>query len=238
MTVAVIRAVLFDVDFTLIYPGPAFRGEGYQAFGHRHGMTLDPSRFDHAVASAAPLLDGPEDQPYDAEHFVRYTRHIIEQMGGAGDALDTCARHMYDEWAHCHHFELYDEVPRVLRALSASGVRIGLVSNSHRSLESFQEHFDLRGVVAGAISSSDHGLMKPHPSIFHEALRLVGVPASGAQEAMMVGDSVKQDVEGAIRAGLRAALLHRGEGVHPQETTLALSGVPVIRSLSELASHL
>jgi len=55
----VLRAVLFDVDFTLIYPGPAFRGEGYQAFGHRHGMTLDPSRFDHAVASAAPLLDGP-----------------------------------------------------------------------------------------------------------------------------------------------------------------------------------
>ena len=40
---AMIRAVLFDVDFTLIYPGPAFRGEGYQAFGQRHGMSLDPA---------------------------------------------------------------------------------------------------------------------------------------------------------------------------------------------------
>ena len=234
----VVRAVLFDVDFTLIYPGPAFRGEGYQAFGHRHGMTLDPSRFDHAVASAAPLLDGPEDQPYDAEHFVRYTRHIIEQMGGAGDELNACARHMYDEWAHCHHFEMYEEVPAVLGALAASGVRIGLVSNSHRSLESFKEHFDLRGVIAGGISSSDHGLMKPHPSIFREALRLVGVPASEARQVMMVGDSIKQDIEGALRAGLRAALLHRGEGVHPQEAGLALAGVPVIRSLSELASLL
>lgn len=233
-----IQGVLFDVDFTLIYPGPAFRGEGYQAFGHRHGMTLDPSRFHHAVASAAPLLDGPEDQPYGAEHFVRYTRHIIEQMGGTGGALEACARQMYEEWAHCHHFELYDEVPDVLGALASSGVRIGLVSNSHRSLELFQEHFALRGVVAGAISSSDHGLMKPHPSIFHEALRLIGVPAWQAQGVMMVGDSVKQDVEGALRAGLRAALLHRGEGRHPQETNLALSGVPVIRSLSELASHL
>ncbi len=233
-----IRGVLFDVDFTLIYPGPSFRGEGYQAFGQRHGMTLDPLRFDHAVASAAPLLDGPEDQPYDAEHFVRYTRHIIEQMGGTGEALDECARHMYEEWALCHHFELYDEVPQVLRALAASGVRIGLVSNSHRSLESFREHFDLRGVIAGGISSSDHGLMKPHPSIFYEALRLVDVPATQAHEVMMVGDSVRQDVEGALRAGLRAALLHRGEGVHPQQATLTLAGVPVIRSLSDLASLL
>ncbi len=231
-----IRAVLFDVDFTLIYPGPAFRGEGYQAFGYRHGMTLDPLRFDHAVASAAPLLDGPEDQPYDAEHFVRYTRHIIEQMGGSGDALDACARHMYDEWAHCHHFEMYAEVPEVLGALAASGVRIGLVSNSHRSLEAFEAHFDLRGIISGGISSSDHGLMKPHPSIFHEALRLVGVPASEAGRVMMVGDSIKQDIEGALRAGLRAALIHRGDGIHPHETTMAQAGVPVIRSLEELSS--
>jgi len=26
------KAVFFDVDFTLIAPGPMFRGEGYQAF--------------------------------------------------------------------------------------------------------------------------------------------------------------------------------------------------------------
>ena len=52
---------------------------------------------------------------------------------------------IYDEWAHCHHFELYDDVPAVLGALAAAGVRIGLISNSHRCLESFQEHFDLRG---------------------------------------------------------------------------------------------
>ena len=26
------RAVFFDVDFTLIYPGPMFQAEGYRAF--------------------------------------------------------------------------------------------------------------------------------------------------------------------------------------------------------------
>ena len=47
------RAVLFDVDFTLIYPGPTFRGEGYQAFCARHGMGVDPSMFEEGVACAA-----------------------------------------------------------------------------------------------------------------------------------------------------------------------------------------
>ena len=37
------RAVFFDVDFTLIRPGPAFQGGGYQEFCARHGVDVDPS---------------------------------------------------------------------------------------------------------------------------------------------------------------------------------------------------
>jgi hypothetical protein len=55
------KAVLFDVDFTLIYPGPTFQAEGYQAFCARHGIDVDPARFDVAVASAGRLLDLPDD---------------------------------------------------------------------------------------------------------------------------------------------------------------------------------
>jgi putative hydrolase of the HAD superfamily len=226
-----IRAVIFDVDFTLIYPGPTFRGEGYHAFCARYGIEVDPSRFEQAVASAAPLLDGPDDTLYDAEIFIAYTRHIIEHMGGGGSRIDACAREIYAEWAACHHFQLYDDVPGVLRALHASGIRIGLISNSHRCLASFQSHFELQGLIAAAVSSSDHGLMKPHPSIFSAALQLVDVPA---QQAVMVGDSLRQDVEGALRAGMRAVLLHRGASPHPREQELAAKGVPVIGSLHEL----
>jgi HAD superfamily hydrolase (TIGR01549 family) len=227
------KAVFFDVDFTLIYPGPMFRGEGYRAFGARYDMDLDPSKFAPAVASAAPLLDSPENAPYDADIFVVYTRHIIEQMGGRGPRLDDCAREIYDEWAACQHFELYDDVPKVLRELAAAGVRIGLISNSHRCLASFQTHFDLQGLISATVSSSEHGFMKPHPSIFSAALQLVDVPAA---EAMMVGDSVRQDVEGALRAGMRAALLRRGGAPAPEAA--GPLGVPIIRSLDELAALL
>ena len=227
------RAVLFDVDFTLIYPGPMFRGEGYQAFCARYGMDVDPSKFAHGVASAAPILDLPDDMPYNAEIFIAYTRHIIEQMGGTGPRIDDCAREIYEEWAACQHFELYDDVPDVLRELSARGVRIGLISNTHRCLASFQTHFELQGLISATVSSSQHGFMKPHPSIFRAALQLVDVEPA---DAVMVGDSIRQDIEGAARAGIRGILLHRGDSAPPSAAQQA--GTAVIRSLRELPNLL
>ncbi|MGB7219342.1 MAG: HAD family hydrolase [Vicinamibacterales bacterium] len=226
-----IRAVFFDVDFTLIYPGPTFRGDGYQVFCARHGMSVDPSKFDQAVADALLLLDGADDSVYDPEIFVAFTRRIIEGLGGRGDTVDACAREIYVEWASCHHFELYEEVPSVLRALASQGMRLGLISNSHRCLASFQSHFDLGGLVSAAVSSLEHGSMKPHPSIFDSALRLMNV-APG--EALMVGDNVRQDIEGALGVGMRAVLVHRSDHPHPSELELTARGVPVISSLNEL----
>jgi HAD superfamily hydrolase (TIGR01662 family) len=225
------RGVLFDVDFTLIYPGPTFQASGYQAFCARHGIVVDPLLFASAVASAGRLLEGPDDVTHDDEIYVAFTRHIIEAMGGRGEGLDACAREIYTEWAACHHFELYDDVPMVLRTLAGAGVRIGLVSNSHRCMASFQSHFELQGLIAAAVTSSEHGLMKPHPSIFRAVLDVMDVPAA---EALMVGDSVRHDVEGALRAGMKAVLLNRGDAPHPRELELAERGVPTITTLLEL----
>src|SRR5262249_33310864 len=138
-----LKAVFFDVDFTLIHPGPTFRGEGYRSFCARYGIEVDASRFAAAVAGAAPVLDSGDDRSSD-ELFLVYTRTISEGMGGAGAQLDACAREIYREWAACQHFELYDEVPDVLRELAGAGLRIGLISNTHRCLASFQSHFELQ----------------------------------------------------------------------------------------------
>jgi putative hydrolase of the HAD superfamily len=71
--------------------------------------------------------------------------------------------------------------------------------------------------------------MKPHPSIFAAALQLVSVEP---HDAVMVGDSVRQDVEGALKAGMQAILLHRGDGPSPPRA-MELQ-VPIIQSLREL----
>ena len=233
------RAVFFDVDFTLIYPGPSFQGEGYRQFCAKHGIgCCDPSAFTAAVTSASVLLDELDDHAYDAAVFIRYIRHIIERMGGAGPAVDACAEEIYREWAACHHFELYDDVLPALGALRSRGFQLGLISNTHRSLESFQSHFELDGLVSAAVSSSEHGYNKPHPSIFHAALSLLSVSPA---EAIMVGDSYAHDVEGARAVGMKAALLRRvGHRTLPQAEPEAVrtGAVPIISSLLELAALL
>src|SRR5687767_15922493 len=160
MNPAAVKAVFFDVDFTLIYPGPTFQGEGYAVFCRRHGIEINPARFLDAVLAASSILDDDHEHVYDAGIFVRYTRRIIEEMGGTGPSLDACAREIYDEWAACHHFSLYDDVAPVLRELARRGIKIGLISNSHRSLASFEQHFELEGLISAAISSAEHGYLK------------------------------------------------------------------------------
>ena len=224
------EAVFFDVDFTLIYPGPMFQAVGYRAASARHGITVDEARYDAAVREALSKLDH-EQVVYDDEIFIRYTRHIIEGMGGAGDRVDACAREMYRAWAACHHFHMYDEVEAVLRELVARNLKIGLISNSHRSMDEFIDHFCLQGMVAAAVSSADHGYLKPHPSIFEAALSQAQVDA---RAGLMVGDSVAHDVEGARRVGMRGVLLHRGSGPPPEVHV----DVPVIRNLTDLPALL
>ena len=219
------RAVFFDVDFTLIHPGPAFQGHGYADACARHGVRVDAARFDAAVAAASATLHN-EGGAYDPRVFIEFTSRIIEGMGGAGEGVVRAATDLYEAWSACHHFTLYEEVPEVLRDLRADGYRIGLITNSERSFDVFERHFELHGLFDVAISSSDHGFMKPHPSIFEEGLRRAGVAAG---EAVMVGDSVPHDIQGALRLGMRGILVARS-GL----STGAPPDVPVIQSLREL----
>jgi FMN hydrolase / 5-amino-6-(5-phospho-D-ribitylamino)uracil phosphatase len=222
-----VRAVFFDVDFTLIHPGPRFHGAGYAATCAEHGVTVDASRFEAAVAYALPMLDDLEDPLYDHDLFIRYTAAIIEQMGGSGARVRTAAAQIYDAWAANHHFDLYDDVHDVLPALAAQGLELGVISNSHRSLEAFTEHFELDRFIRTHVSAHPNRYMKPHRSIFETALTSARVKAS---EAVMVGDSLKADVHGALGAGLGAVWLRRsGDDSAERPAT-----VPLIRRLHDL----
>jgi HAD superfamily hydrolase (TIGR01549 family) len=223
-----LRAVFFDVDFTLIHPGPVFQGAGYaSAAAARDVEGVDAARFDAAVAAASSILDEVEEPLYDDALFIHYTATILEHMGGRGPGLVAAARDIYRAWAINHHFDLYDDVAQVLPDLAARGLHIGVISNSHRSLASFVEHFALDRFVRTHVSAYPDRYMKPHRSIFDEALRLAGVAPA---ESLMVGDSLAADVRGALAAGLRAVLLRRSGAIPPGVP----EGVPVIRTLGEL----
>ena len=199
-----LRAVLFDVDFTLVKPGPDLGPEGYQALGRRFGLELDPARHAEARAAAVEAVERHPELDHDEEVWVLFTERIIRGMGGDSDRAYECAVEMTRAWENAANFELYEDTLPVLAALREYELKIGLVSNTGRDLESFVAHHALD--VDAAIGSGTHGKTKPHPAIFRAALEELGVRA---EEAAMVGDSPDDDVEGARALGMRAFLVDR-----------------------------
>jgi putative hydrolase of the HAD superfamily len=98
----------------------------------------------------------------------------------------------------------------VLADLRERALKVGLLSNTARDLESFVAHHGLE--VDAVLTSRVHGKTKPHEAIFRRMLELLEV-APG--EAVMVGDSIEDDVDGARAVGMGAVLLDR-DGRHPE----------------------
>ena len=226
MSGAALRAVVFDVDFTLARPGPDLGPEGYHRLGLRYGFDLDPSRYEEARAAAFAEVERHPELDHDEEIWVLFTERIIIGMGGTGETY-RAAVEMERRWAHSHHFELYDDVVPALAAMRSHGLSIGLLSNSSRNLDDFVGH---HGLDADAVLTSfAHGKTKPHESIFLALLGLLDVQPG---QAVMVGDTVHDDIEGARAVGMGAVLIDR-DGRHPEfpDALRDLRGLPAALGL-------
>jgi HAD superfamily hydrolase (TIGR01549 family) len=204
-----LRAVLFDVDFTLCRPGPELSADRYARIAARHGLTLDTGRYDEAREAAVLSLKRHPELLHDESIWHRFTEDIFIGMGGPEEIASECATEIEEGWAVSENFELFEDAFPVLEELRAARLKIGLVSNGIRDLTEFVAHHRLD--VDAIVDSRSHGRVKPHPTIFQAALELLGAAPA---EAVMVGDSVEEDVEGARALGMRAILIDR-EDRHP-----------------------
>ena len=222
------RAVLFDVDFTLCRPGPELSADRYARIAARHGVTLDVERYEAAREAAALNLKRHPELLHDDAIWHRFTAEIFLGMGGPQEIASECATEIEQGWEVSENFELFEDALPVLDELRRGGLRIGLVSNGIRDLTAFVAHHGLD--VDAIVDSRTHGRVKPHPTIFQAALELLGVDAA---DAVMVGDSLEEDVEGARALGLRAILVDREER-HPEveERLTDLYGLPAALGLS------
>ena len=206
-----LRAVLFDVDFTIARPGPELGPEGYRRLGERFGLDLDPTRYALARERAVEGIRRHPELEHDEEIWVAFTERIIRGMGGDADSAYDCAVAMTRAWEHAEHFELYDDALPVLAELRTRGLKLGLVSNTGRNLDEFVAHHRLH--VDAALGSGAFGRTKPHPTIFQAVLERLEVEPG---DAAMVGDSIEDDVEGAHATGIARAFLLDREGRYPE----------------------
>jgi putative hydrolase of the HAD superfamily len=217
-----LKAVLFDVDFTLARPGPELGPEGYLRVGRRHGVELDISKHEEARAAALEKLEKHPDFRHDEELWIQFTERIVLGMGGDPESAREIAREVEEAWERSDNFDIYDDVEPVLDELRRYGLKIALVSNGARDLREFVRHHRLDADVT--VASRYHGKVKPDPTIFRKALDQLGVEPG---EAAMVGDHLEDDFEGARALGMRAVLIDR-ENRYPEidERLPDLYGLP------------
>ena len=221
---AQLRAVVFDVDFTIAMPGPDLGPDGYVRVGRRYGLALDPALHDEARRAALDTLERHPELDHDEELWVLFTERIIVGMGGRGDT-HAAAVEMTRAWENADHFELYPDATATLGSLRAHGLKVGLLSNTARDLQLFVAHHGL--AVDALLTSRVHGKTKPHASIFRNVLELLAVRP---EEAVMVGDSIEDDVDGALAVGMRALLVDR-DGRYPDRPERLDSLAAVVAAL-------
>lgn len=156
--------------------------------------------------------------------FAEYERRVLR-----GDGLEVSPERARDIWrrirAMPYELEPFDDVGPALTNLRGKGLTLGLISNMNRPGVELLEELGLAPYLDFAVTSHEVGATKPHPPIFHEALRRA---CAEPADAVHVGDQLTSDVEGARSVGIAPVLLDR------DCNHVGIEGCPRIAGLAEL----
>lgn len=195
-------------------------GDVYSAMAHQFGVqvpaeTLE-SAFRQAFAAAEPPVfpgTDPEEIPECEFEWWRVIAlrtfqqaGVLEQFADFTEFFDE----LYTHFATADPWFIYPDVLPALEAWQRVGIQLGIVSNFDSRLEFVLEALKLNEFFTSLTLSTWAGAAKPDPQIFAVALQKHNCLP---QEAWHIGDSFKEDYQGAKAAGLRAILLERSSQV-------------------------
>ncbi|QQS47945.1 MAG: HAD-IA family hydrolase [Acidobacteriota bacterium] len=229
-----VRIVFFDATGTLIRLAGRV-GEVYGRHAARYGVETDPDQLDESFVRCfrdqPPLaFPGVEDESELLRLEFGWWRALVRQVfaGTEFPAFDLFFRDLFEYFRHPEAWRVYDDVLPVLSELSERGVKLAVISNFDARLHDLMEGLGLSVYFQAVHISSRVGAAKPDPKIFRMALEQAGV-ASG--QAIHVGDSIREDIDGALAAGILPLLLDRdGAFQHNERLT-------TIRDLHQLLEY-
>ncbi len=121
---------------------------------------------------------------------------------------------------------LYPGAVETLKTLRAMGLQLGMISNatSHALILDITGKHRIGEYFDPVVSSAGYGRVKPHPAIFTHVLDLWGI---AAQSAVMIGDNLHADIQGAGSVGMRSILVDIEP--HPGNAAFAGAVTPTAR---------
>ncbi len=230
-----IKVVFFDAAGTLFHVRGSV-GQIYANAARPFGICADPERLQQSFINAfraASAQGFPAERAHDLRAAERsWWMSVVRGAFGAEmpeQVLPDYFSTVFELFRGPEAWVLYPDSTSTLEDLRSRGYRLGVISNFDSRLHDVLSNLGINAFFDRVTLSWQLGIAKPDAGIFRCALEAMAVEGS---EAAHVGDSVEEDVVGALNAGLGAFLLDRN-GRH---------GVPDkavrIRALGELRSLL
>lgn len=214
------KAAFFDAAGTLIKPARRV-GETYAAIAAKYGQAATPAElferfricFDGAPPLAFPGAMPAEIESLERQWWKRLVTRVFEPWGEFA-RFDEYFDELFAYFAQPEAWRLYPEALETLAALKQRGLVLAVISNFDSRLVRILEGLNVGASFAHIFVSSVVGHAKPQPEIFAIALARFGL---APEQAVHIGDSENNDLQGASNAGLRALLVDRDlspDGAH------------------------
>jgi putative hydrolase of the HAD superfamily len=225
------RATFVDALGTLIELEPP-----WVHLGDELGDGMPPDRVEAAVRAEMRYYRAHSDEGRDPDSLAELRRRCAAVLSAElGRSVDVATL------MGAIRFRPYPDARPALERLRRRGLRLICVSNWDFALPDVLERCGLGDLLDGVVTSASAGARKPDPAIFALALELAQCwPA----DALHVGDTLEEDVEGANAADIPALLLDRDGSYGPaapdakRSTRPATTRVPRIASLAEIEQYL
>lgn len=243
-----LKAVLFDLDDTLIdwsrFSGDYYKMElpHFQAL-HAHVMEAGYNlpNVDKLIEAFREFAEADWEHGREtlvAPHFPRILMKVLARFEVPDDAFDIDAITEVYEWGKVEGTHVFTEVPETLQFLLDQNIKIGIVTNAFQTMtmrdRELEDHGLLQYFESCRFSAADVGYLKPHPTIFQEALACIGTDPA---ETVFVGDNLNADVAGAQRVGMKA--IWRDTGYHSSRLSLgAIEPDATIKKLDQIFPNL
>ena len=203
-----ITAVAFDLDGTL-YPNYSLNMRLLPFLFRHWRFLLAFSRARNNIrreqaAQAALALTPQSSMP---DFYGRQAQLVAEQLKAQKEEIrEKIDRLIYRGWEPFFlKIKPFPHVREVLGEMKAAGLKLGLLSDFPTAAK--LEYLGLSGYWNTALCTENIGALKPAALPFEELAKAL---SCAPEQILYVGNSNRYDVEGAKRAGMKAALLNIG----------------------------
>lgn len=188
------KYILFDVAGTLLYKPSFYQkiGETLQQFGYE--IDEKTIRYHHKILSESIFFPDRTNAGFYS-HFNReflYSLGIIPSEDLLGTIFSSCS---YLPWEKFEDTAFLNEI----------AIPMGIISNFNSTLkEKLKSFFDV--TFTDIFVSEELGVAKPSLEFYGKAMEKIGLEP---KDIIYVGDSVKLDLEPALKTGMNAFLIDR-----------------------------